>query len=35
MKGYYTANGYRGLVDGVYRLYASEEEYYEAVGGED
>ena len=31
MKGYYSASGYYGLVDGRYRLFASEEDYYEAV----
>lgn len=27
MKGYVTANGYMGLVDGRYILFASEEDY--------
>lgn len=27
MKGYVTASGYMGLVDGRYILFASEEEY--------
>lgn len=27
MKGYHTANGYMGLVDGRYILFASEEDY--------
>lgn len=27
MKGYHTANGYMGLVDGKYILFASEEDY--------
>lgn len=27
--GYLTANGYFGLVDGEYMLFATEEEYYE------
>jgi len=31
MKGYFTANGYMGLVDGKYVLFASEEEYREFV----
>ena len=31
MRGYYTASGYYGLVDGRYRLFASEEDYYETV----
>lgn len=29
MKGYYIANGYMGLVDGFYMLFASEEDYRE------
>lgn len=29
MKGYITASGYMGLVDGRYILFASEEEYLE------
>lgn len=29
MKGYVTANGYMGLVDGVYVLFASEADYLE------
>ena len=29
MKGYNTANGYMGLVDGNYMLFASEEDYRE------
>lgn len=29
MKGYYTAGGYMGLVDGEYMLFASEEDYRE------
>ena len=31
MKGYYTANGYMGLVDGQYILFASEEDYQEYI----
>ena len=31
MKGYITASGYMGLVDGVYMLFASEEEYLEYI----
>lgn len=31
MRGYFTASGYYGLVDGQYRLFASESEYYETV----
>ena len=29
MRGYFTAAGYYGLVDGQYVLFASESEYYE------
>ncbi len=29
MKGYVTANGYMGYVDGAYVLFASEEDYRE------
>ena len=29
MRGYFTANGFYGLVEGVYRLFASERDYYE------
>ncbi len=35
MRGYYTANGFRGLVDGEYRLFASESDYYESVGADE
>ncbi len=31
MKGYYTASGYMGLVNGSYILFASEEEYKEYI----
>ncbi len=31
MCGYFTASGYFGLVDGEYRLFASESDYYEFV----
>ena len=31
MCGYFTAGGYFGLVDGEYRLFASESDYYECV----
>lgn len=31
MRGYYTASGYYGLVDGKYRLFASESDYYETA----
>ena len=29
MKGYVTSNGYMGLVEGVYLLFASEKDYLE------
>lgn len=29
MKGYYVTDGYMGYVNGVYRLFASEADYYE------
>ena len=38
MRGYYTATGYFGLVNGTYTLFASESDYYdtaEADGEED
>ena len=35
MRGYFTAGGYYGLVNGKYRLFASETDYYEAVESED
>lgn len=31
MKGYYSANGYYGLVDGRYVLFASEGDYYDSM----
>ena len=31
MRGYFTANGYYGLVNGRYRLFASESDYFEMV----
>ena len=31
MRGYFTANGYFGLVDGRYLLFASESDYFEAM----
>ena len=31
MRGYFTASGYYGLVDGRYLLFASESEYYEMM----
>ncbi|RGN03341.1 hypothetical protein DXB81_13000 [Blautia obeum] len=29
MKGYFVTDGYMGLADGVYRLFADESDYYE------
>ena len=29
MKGYFVTDGYMGMVDGVYRLFADESDYYE------
>ena len=29
MKGFYTGNGYMGLVEGRYILFASENDYYD------
>lgn len=31
MKGYVVSEGYMGLVDGKYELFATEDEYYEYV----
>ena len=31
MKGYYVSNGYMGMVDGSYMLFACEEDYMEYV----
>ncbi len=31
MRGYFTANGYYGLVEGRYLLFASESEYLEMM----
>ena len=31
MRGYYTASGYYGLMDGKYILFASESDYYETA----
>ncbi len=31
MRGYFTASGFFGLVDGRYCLFASEADYYEAM----
>ncbi len=33
MKGYVTSDGYMGLVDGRYMLFATEAEYYEYLTG--
>ncbi len=35
MKGYYVTYGYMGFVNGGYRLFASEEDYYEYMTGDD
>lgn len=32
MRGYFTASGYYGKVGGRYMLFASESEYFEAMG---
>lgn len=34
MRGYFTAGGYFGLIDGEYRLFASEADYFDAVESE-
>ena len=31
MQGYFTADGFYGLVDGVYMLFAGESDYYESM----
>lgn len=31
MRGYYTPDGFYGLVDGVYTLYATDTDYYEEM----
>lgn len=31
MRGYYTATGYYGLLNGKYTLFASESDYYESA----
>ncbi len=31
MKGYVVAEGYMGLVDGQYELFATEDDYYDYV----
>ena len=33
MKGYFVDDGYMGLVDGQYRLFASESDYREYIEG--
>ena len=35
MKGYFTANGYCGLVGNRYVLFANEADYYEAMSSDD
>ncbi len=35
MRGYFTASGFYGLMNGSYQLFASESEYYEAAGEAD
>ena len=35
MRGYFTPNGFYGLVDGEYRLFASESDYYEFMSSDD
>ena len=35
MRGYFTASGYYGLVNGRYVLFASESDYYEALAGDE
>ena len=35
MKGYFTKDGLYGNVDGIYVLFASETDYYEAMNEED
>ena len=32
MRGYFTASGYYGLMNGRYVLFASESEYFETAG---
>ena len=34
MKGYFSTDGYYGLVNGSYRLFASESDYFDAMGEE-
>ena len=33
MKGYYTAQGFLGWMDGAYRLFSCDTEYYEIMDG--
>ena len=35
MRGYFTSSGFYGLVDGEYRLFASETDYYEYMSTDD
>ena len=35
MRGYFTAAGFYGLVDGRYMLFANEADYYEYLENED
>lgn len=35
MRGYFTATGFYGLVDGRYMLFSSETEYYEYLADEE
>ena len=35
MRGFFTASGFYGLVDGRYMLFASESDYLEALGGDE
>ena len=35
MRGYFTPNGCFGLVDGAYRLFATESDYYEFIASDD
>ena len=35
LRGYYTTNGFRGLVNGKYVLFASEEDYYDSMADEE
>lgn len=32
MKGYYTAQGFFGLVDGAYMLFSCDADYYDMAG---